>query len=232
MTIEPLKPVKFRHELKHRINPREDSVLSQRLCKLFPRDKHAGSDGTYMVTSLYFDTPYDSALKEKSDGISRREKFRIRYYGTNTSFIKLEKKFKVNGMCGKHSAVITAEQVRELLAGRHEFLLELDNALFFEFYSKLKGKLLEPKTIVRYDREAYTYAPGNVRITLDRNIRSGLWSRDFLNPDIFYLSVGESCTVVEVKYDAFLPELVKKAVLVPGRQAQACSKYALCRRFD
>ena len=63
MTIEPVKAVSLRHELKHQINLREDLVLSQRLRKLFPHDKNAGLDGTYRVTSLYFDTPYDSALR-------------------------------------------------------------------------------------------------------------------------------------------------------------------------
>ena len=55
---------------------------------------------------------------------------------------------------------------------------------------------------------------------------------DFLNPEIFCLRAMEPGTILEVKYDAFLPELVRMAVQVPGRQAAACSKYALCRRFD
>ena len=46
------------------------------------------------------------------------------------------------------------------------------------------------------------------------------------------LPVTEGETILEVKYDAFLPDIVRMAVQVPGRQAQACSKYALCRRFD
>ena len=104
--------------------------------------------------------------------------------------------------------------------------------LFIEFYSKLQGKGLRPKTIVRYDREAFLYAPGNVRITLDRDICTGLGNVDFQNPDTFYLRALEQSTVLEVKYDAFLPELVRMAVQVPGRQAAACSKYAVCRRFD
>ena len=39
-------------------------------------------------------------------------------------------------------------------------------------------------------------------------------------------------TVLEVKYDEFLPEIVSLAVQTPDRRAGACSKYALCRRFD
>ena len=232
MTIEPVKAVSLRHELKHQINLREDLVLSQRLRKLFPHDKNAGLDGFYRVTSLYFDTPYDSALREKIDGVNRREKFRLRYYGEDTSFIRLEKKYKINGLCGKRSARMTQEQVKELLSGRSEFLLDSDEPLFIELYSKLKGKGLRPKTIVRYDREAFFYAPGNVRVTLDRDIRTGLGCVDFLNPEIFCLRAMEPGTILEVKYDAFLPELVRMAVQVPGRQAAACSKYALCRRFD
>ena len=34
-------------------------------------------------------------LREKVDGVNRREKFRLRYYGKDTSFLRLEKKFKI-----------------------------------------------------------------------------------------------------------------------------------------
>ena len=232
MTIIPPNQVTLRHELKHQINLREDLVLSQRLRKLFPRDQYAGEEGSYRVTSLYFDTPYDDALREKVDGVNRREKFRLRYYGKDTSFLRLEKKFKQNGLCGKRSVRLTTEQAGRLLAGEYAFLLESGEPLMVELYSKLQGKLLRPKTIVCYDREAFTYGPGNVRVTLDRNIRSGLGQLDFLNPELFYLRTLEEITVLEVKYDAFLPDVVRMAVQVPGRQASACSKYALCRRFD
>ena len=232
MTIEPGKAPSLRHEWKHQINPQEDLVLSQRLGKLFPRDGNAGPDGAYRVTSLYFDTPYDSALREKLDGVNRREKFRLRYYGTDLSFLRLEKKYKVNGLCGKRSARLTREQAERLLRGDARFLLDSGDALLLELYSKIQGQGLRPKTIVRYDREAFLYAPGNVRITLDRDIRTGLGSVDFLNPGVFCVRAAGPGTVLEVKYDAFLPEIVRMAVQVPGRQAAACSKYALCRRLD
>ena len=64
-TTEVTKPVRLRHELKHQISPQEDLVLAGRLRRLFPHDAHAGADGSYRVTSLYFDTPYDAALREK-----------------------------------------------------------------------------------------------------------------------------------------------------------------------
>ena len=51
-------------------------------------------------------------------------------------------------------------------------------------------------------------------------------------PGVFCMRAAGPGTVLEVKYDAFLPEIVRMAVQVPGRQAAACSKYALCRRLD
>ena len=196
------KSIQLRHEVKHQISPQEDLVLASRLGKLFPRDGHAGPEGSYRVTSLYFDTPYDTALREKLDGVDRREKFRLRYYGEAPAFLKLEKKFKVNGLCGKRSARL------------------------------LRGTLLRPRTVVCYDREAFLYAPGNVRVTLDRDLRTCGDSAGFLSPGAFPLRPLEGVTVLEVKYDALLPDLVRLAVQTPGRRAGACSKYALCRRFD
>ncbi len=232
MTTESKYNAAVRHELKHRISPAEDLVLAQRLRKLFPHDKNAGPDGNYRVTSLYFDTPYDRAYREKMSGVDRREKFRLRYYGTDTSFIRLEKKFKINGLCGKRKVRLEKEKVKLLLTGDYDFMADSGEPLLVEFYSKLK-RGMEPKTIVCYDREAFCYAPGNVRVTLDRNLRTGLSSVDFFNTDLYHVSVMDPpCTVLEVKFDRFLPETVRMAVQVPDRRAEACSKYVLCRRFD
>ena len=223
--------MKLRHELKHSINRGEDQLLASRLRKLFPHDKNADSHGSYRVSSLYFDTPTDKALRQKIDGVNNREKFRIRHYNGDLSYIRLEKKYKINGLCGKRSARITADQVAKLLDGDIAFLLESGNPLMQELYSKMKGQLLAPRTIVTYDREAFLYEPGNVRITLDRNLRTGLASREFLDPDVFHAPVSDGVTVLEVKYDEFLPEIVKMAVQI-NRQASAYSKYAVCRKYD
>ncbi|MDO4732481.1 MAG: polyphosphate polymerase domain-containing protein [Bacillota bacterium] len=226
------KAVKLRHEFKHQISLLEDLVLTQRLEKLFAHDKNAGPDGSYRVCSLYYDGPGDNALREKLDGADRREKFRLRYYGEDFSFFRLEKKFKIKGLCGKRSARLCREEVEQLLSGNEAFLMQREEPLLQEFYSKIRGQLLRPKTIVCYNREAFLYKPGNVRVTLDRRIRSGLYSLDFLNPRLPLLKVAEEISILEVKYDSFLPELVRMAVQIPGRQSMACSKYALCRRFD
>lgn len=223
-------PAAFRHELKHMVTPAEDAVLASRLSRLFRRDSHAGKNGVYRVNSLYFDTPDDKALAQKAAGVSDREKFRLRYYDRDLTFLRLEKKIKRGGLCSKRSARLTQEQAHQLLSGEIGFLLESADPLLTELYAKMKGQLLRPKTIVSYEREAFVYAPGNVRITLDRNLHTGLFSTDFLDPGRMHVPAA-GCTVLEVKYDAFLPDLVRLAVQTPDRKTGAYSKYAVCRKY-
>lgn len=230
--VKEVLPLRLRHELKHQINKLDDLEISGRLRKLFKHDENADSHGIYRVSSLYFDTPYDKALRQKIDGVDRREKFRIRYYNDDLSFIRLEKKVKISGLCAKRSAKLTAEQVQKILDGDIGFLLDSGESLLVELYSKMQGQQLRPKTIVCYDREAFLYGPGNVRITIDRNLRSGLDSTDFLDTERKLAGVSDGVAVLEVKYDEFLPDIVRMAVQLPNRQAAAYSKYAVCRRFD
>lgn len=226
------KQIKFRHELKHRINNLDRYDISSRLKKIFPLDINSNSHGYYRVSSLYFDTPYDKALREKVDGINKREKFRIRYYEDNLNFFKLEKKIKVNGLCGKISAKLNKQQVINILNNDIDFLLKEDHPLLIEFYTKLKLQQLQPKTVVVYDREAYIYNVANVRITLDSNIRTSTNVDTFLKPNSASINLSNNITVLEVKYDNFIPEIVSMATKIKNRQASAFSKYALCRTID
>ena len=229
-TISAYPPQKFRHELKHRVNQAEARVLSARLALLFGRDAHAGPKGTYRVNSLYFDTPYDEALRQKIEGIDRREKFRMRFYGDAPTFVKLEKKIKQGGLCGKRSARLSVEEARRIIEGDFDFLLESDDPLRLEFYSKMRGKLLRPKVVTAYEREAFAYAPGNARVTIDRDLRS-IQPHRFLETGESGIPVNDGICVVEVKYDALLPDVVRLAVQIPHRRHAAYSKYAICRRY-
>ena len=62
----------FRHEWKHEINALDLRILRQRLRAVAQPDPHAAG-GVYQIRSLYFDTPTDRCLREKTDGVSRRE---------------------------------------------------------------------------------------------------------------------------------------------------------------
>ena len=219
----------FRHEWKHEINFSDMAAIRQRLRAVARPDPHA-VDGRYTIRSLYFDDPTDRALREKLDGVDRREKFRIRYYNGDASLIHLEKKSRRNGLGAKMSAGLTRAEAQAIVDGELDWMPASGRALVQELYSKMR-RGLRPRTIVDYTREPFVYAPGNVRVTLDYNIRTGLGCTDFLNPDCITVPAGDAPIIVEVKWDEFLPDIIRDAVQLPGRRVSAFSKYAQCRIY-
>ena len=100
-----------------------------------------------------------------------------------------------------------------------------------ELYAKMLGQGLMPKTIVEYEREPYIYGPGNVRVTIDYDIRTGIRSTDFLNPDCPMVTAGDPVIILEVKWDEYLPDIIRDMVRLNNRQTQGFSKYAACRVY-
>lgn len=222
--------MKYRHEWKHEITYTDMLVLSRRLSYIMKRDVHT-VDGKYFIRSLYFDNAADKALREKYDGVNIREKFRIRYYNNDTTFINLEKKSKVNNLCLKESAPISFEQAQEILDGEYMCIKDSKVSLIRELYGKMMSEGLRPKTIVDYVREPFVFAPGNVRVTLDSNIRTGMNRTDFLNPNCVTVPAGNSPIILEVKWDEYLPDIIRDAVQLPNCRVGAFSKYAVCRIY-
>ena len=220
----------YRHEWKHELSFQDSLILRQRLRAVMEPDVHA-VDGKYSIRSLYFDNGNDKALREKLDGVNRREKFRLRYYNGDPSLIHLEKKSKLDGLGTKFSANVTAEEAQKLVDGDLDWMLDSDRPLVRELYVKMRSQGLRPKTIVDYTREPFVYRPGNVRVTLDYDICSGLGCTDFLNPRAVTVPAGDAPILLEVKWDAYLPDLIRDIVQLPGRHVSAFSKYAQCRIY-
>lgn len=218
---------KFRHEYKHSITSADMVTLRMRLSAVMQHDSFTVG-GKYFIRSLYFDNIFDKALLEKLNGVNQREKFRIRYYNGDTSFIRLEKKAKFGGLSSKQSAPLTYEQA-DLLA-RGIPVRDSKNELINELAFKMDTQLLKPKTIVDYTREAFVYPAGNVRVTLDYNIRTGMDSTELLDPNCVTVPTGEDI-ILEVKWDEYLPSAIEQAVQLGSRQTSSFSKYAACRIY-
>lgn len=232
MLFKSPEGTKLRHEWKHIISPSDKAQLIARLSTFCAPDSHYGAQ-SYHIRSLYFDNVYDKALRERLNGQACREKFRIRYYNFDDSYIVLEKKSKFNQLCGKQSARVTREEVEALLKGEIGWLMKKDSPLCHELYAKMRGQLLKPKVIVDYTRRAFVYEPGNTRITLDDHVRTGLSCIDFFKEELVTVPADITHPIIlEVKYDAYLPDNVRRAVALEDRRTTNFSKYAACRLTD
>ena len=223
----------YRHELKYAIPYPDYLALRARLRTIMTADPHTNADGLYQIRSIYFDNVDDKALREKVDGIGKREKFRIRYYNDDFSFITLEKKMKIDALCLKYDAVISEDECRRILGGDTAWMISHEHPLLRELYAKMHYQGLRPRVLVSYVREPYIYAPGNVRVTFDSNIRTTLFHQEFLTKETHDVSATDTPKdrILEVKYDAFLPRIIQDLIQIPTIRQQAFSKYGACRRF-
>ena len=220
----------LRHEWKHQITWSDYIALKQRLSAVMTLDPHA-ENGLYEIRSLYFDNLYDKALREKIDGVNFREKFRIRYYNGDKSFIVLEKKSKINGLTGKESAVISEAEAQKIVDGDTDWMTFDSRELVRELHSKMRFQGVKPRTIVDYTRMPFIFKPGNVRVTIDYNVRTGLDCTDFLDTECPTIPAGDPVMILEVKWDGYLPDIIRDAVQLGDRRVCAFSKYEACRTY-
>lgn len=228
-----IRNIPLRHELKYLITPAELSVLRGVLKPITQFDPNGDENNEYMIRSLYFDTINDDALMEKIAGVGNRKKYRIRIYNFSDRVIKLECKSKYGDLISKQSVSIPRDLAEQLIAGDPEGLQRMRHPLLHDVYREMRTRLLRPAVIVDYVREAYLHPAQQVRITFDKQLRTGLYSTDLFNPNLpTYPVFDDPVEVLEVKYDEFLPAHLQTVLSGITAQRSAVSKYTWCRRYE
>ncbi|WHX49902.1 polyphosphate polymerase domain-containing protein [Paenibacillus woosongensis] len=222
----------FRHELKFLVNRQQYFLMRQRLVNLMDHDQHTGSNGEYHIRSLYFDDMDNTALHEKLGGIRQRCKYRIRIYNMQDDVIHFEKKIKLNDYIAKVKEPITRGMYHSILNGDFQVLHVPEKPLLMELYQQMNHRLLRPKVIVDYVREPFVFANGNVRITFDKDLRTGLHAVDIFDHQLQSVSaIDDKLIILEVKYDEFIPETIRAAIQLEGLSRQSASKYVICCKY-
>jgi len=232
MAVSNRESLPARHELKYYINSAELAALRMRLFPIMELDSHC-KKGPYAIRSLYFDDAYDSAYYDKIGGVMHRDKYRIRIYNYSDDVIFLERKRKVGDLIQKSSVRITRRLAERLIAGDPRGLQTSQNELMQDMFVQMRTKLLRPKVIVDYMREAWTHPVEDVRITLDMQLKTGLRSVDLFNPDILTVSPHDrDVEILEVKYNRAMPAHIAGLLHGLNTDRSAISKYVICRKFE
>jgi len=227
------KDMPLRHELKFQLNPGEYLHLSRLLDSLLQRDPNGDAYNEYRIRSLYYDTLFDDALREKLSGEGERKKYRIRIYKNSDRFIRLECKQKVGNYTSKESVTIPRDLADQLIACDTRGLLETAHPLLHRMYAEITTKRLHPVVLVDYVREAYIHPAEEVRITFDKQLRTGLRGIDLFNPNAVMVDPFADPTIIlEVKYNRVLPGYIRGVLNGVTGVRQAFSKYVICRQFE
>jgi len=226
--------IPLRHEYKYLINQGELQYLRGVMRALLMPDPNGDEYNEYHIRSLYFDTLRNDALYEKIAGYDRRQKYRLRIYNFSDNKIRLECKSKYNDLISKQAVQIPRDLAEQLIAGDPSGLQFMRHPLLHDMYREMRLNLLRPVVIVDYVREAYIHEAEEVRITFDKQLRTGLNSVDMFDPHVPTYPPFFDCPweILEVKYNHFLPSYLQTALSGAGAIRSAVSKYVWCRRFE
>ncbi len=219
----------YRNEFKFLCSRGELEIVRARLSGLMRCDAHQIGE-SYRVRSLYFDDHDDSAFFENAAGADDRRKFRLRVYDQPCQRIQLETKYKLRGKTRKEACPVSETLCRTLMTGSAPPWDPAFPPPLALLYAEMRLHRMEPKIIVEYERTAFVYPVGNVRVTFDRNIAWSDRTGDFLNGQVALCpTLPTGMHVLEVKYDELLPDFLLTQLGTGELSWTSFSKYYLSR---
>lgn len=218
-----------RQEIKYILPIEKLSVLQSKLDGVMERDSY-GNRGEYMVRSQYYDSIRDEDLYDNLNGVMEKRKIRIRIYDAEAMDAKLEYKCKSGSGGRKLSMSIKRQEAIWLEQGKWEWMLDRSEELAGYLYGKAVREIYVPRTIVEYQRLAYTSPVSNTRITFDTRIRGTINPYGLFGSNQQYVPLMEQdLGVLEVKFDHFLPNYLRRILDCIDSLSEANSKYTRAR---
>jgi hypothetical protein len=218
-----VNPIRYRYEYKYLINPQIAAILRGRGAGIMQPDAYADENGGYTVYNIYLDDRYDTFYQAKHKGCYSRDKYRLRYYNGDLSFIRLERKHKDGILSYKESLPVSPVQFERMVNGDFDFILEEKAPLWQRLATVYRLRGLRPTAAFVYRRETLVYKPGNVRFTFDGH------PAPFRGTAIPNYERPAYPMLLEVKYTAFLPEVIQRLLGGLPLTHTEMSKYTVAR---
>ena len=173
------------------------------------------------VNSLYFDDLRFSALEESIEGNSLRTKKRLRWYGVsrtkNNAVLEFKKKVGTYSWKELYRNYYCINPIAQKWS---DFIQPLLN----DATLPLKKISDSPASIVTYDREYYSSFDNNIRVTLDRNIKS-YKQNNLLRPNFSFHRKHSSKIILEIKVSVENFGLIREVFRDIPFNPQRFSKY-------
>lgn len=221
-----------RNELKYYLSNIEYHALIHKLKHVLKPDGYSKPGKGYFIRSLYFDSHDDECLYAKQSGDLLRQKYRMRIYSTKADSVKFEIKNKLNNQIFKETALIKRESVSRIIHGEYSELLKYENPILNKIYKRFTERSYKPRVIVDYHRDAFVYDHFNIRITIDKDLRSNNSDFDLFSDNLHTIPVElTGKQILEIKYNSVLPDHIRRILQIDAVERSAISKYTLGRRF-
>lgn len=229
-----------RLEVKYLVDRSTRTALGRDLRALMRRDVHADTDGSYLVRSVYLDTPDFMAYHEKLQGLPVRHKLRARVYGdpSRAPAVRLEVKSRYLSHIHKLAVDVPREEYKEIeeaisrrTAPPRHWLSA--NAAAREFFRIQRQYAMEPKILIQYRREALEKRElGRTRVNFDFDLcatRNLDLLGELRGARPF---VGSGRAIFEIKVDGRVPFWLHMLIAKYDLQNEAISKYCHAVRSE
>ena len=219
----------LRQEKKSVISLNKYYELSNRVKEVVKEDPNNRGEG-YTIRSLYFDSIDNRDYQEKEDGVELRRKIRLRNYGPDSPYAKLEMKQKQGAMQKKRSLKVSRQDAQALIHRDYSVLLKYEDPFAAECFWMMNQFCYLPKTVIEYKRKAFIAEENSTRITFDHHIVGTENSMDIFSEELLQNPLMNPYLVIlEIKFNGFLLEYIKDILMNAGTGELAVSKYCLGR---
>ena len=211
-----------RVEWKHILSAEQTEFFRERLKGHMEPDAY----GLTTIQSLYYDTPDRRLVRTSIEKPEFKEKIRLRAYGraTDASPVFLELKRKAFGIVYKRRVQATVPEVKRFFAG--EPVLDEDGQIDREMiYFRDYYKKLEPACMILYDRTAYYEPDGDLRLTIDRNLRYRTDALSFDHAPVGIPLLAPGDTILEIKVQDTIPLWLVRILSEGNIKRGSISKY-------
>ncbi len=179
----------------------------------------------YRMRSLYFGDFGSYGLTNTVSAANRNERFLLRYYNNDISFVLLEKTHKVNKLCHRESVELTLDQCEAIMTGRYDWLKDFDSPLLAELCWKMRYRQLRPYSIVDCSRKTLIYSVCNARISLDSDILVSKCVPGFLISNLVMVPAAKK-NAMQIELNSYIPDYSPNAIQPPGWVAE--TEYHKC----
>lgn len=239
--VDVSRAIEFRRlEVKYLVDRARRTGLTRDIAALMRRDSYAGTDGTYMVRSLYFDTPDYMAYHEKLAGVAVRHKLRVRVYGdpSQSPSVRMEVKSRYVNFIHKLAVDIPREEYGEVERAFRRRTLPPAHLLNVgsgarQFFRLQRLYNMEPNILVQYRRQAFERRElSRTRVNFDDELQATR-NLDLLGPlrgGRPLLGCGNA--IFEIKVDGVMPFWLHALIVKYDLQNEAISKYCYAVRSE
>ena len=227
-----------RFELKYLVTLQQAAHFKSVLRSYLIPDENGNDNGSYMLSSLYYDSADLRCYWEKEYGLEHRRKLRIRHYETGGPFhegtpVFVEIKQRLDRASLKRRVRLSYGDALRLCNDRQipEHAPE-DKEVIEEIYAYTWQYNLLPTSIVRYRRQAFIgtmYDPG-LRVTFDTELAFEVNQLHLHERPACLPILPANQVVMEIKVDNRLPYWLTDLIAAKNLQVVRISKY--CRSID